>query len=167
MIAMPLPIVFVSCSKRKSADRKSIQNNLSDTAHVELWTQDIQTLHDYLSDLIDRSKKSDFAVFILSPDDMTKSRDVEEASPRDKHSLRGRAVYWLARTRSSFLACSKGYRTKKATDLSGITLLMYATPQKVGVGVLRWELQPIKLKIVFKIADQSPPFHSTAGHCSC
>jgi len=108
---------------------KTIQTNLADIAHVELWTQGtFKPSHDYLTDFLRQSSSVDFAVFVLSPDDVTKSRNIEEASPRDNIIFEaGLFMGSLGRDRV-FLLAPRGLAQKKPTDLSGITMLMYATP---------------------------------------
>lgn len=129
MSAPQLPIVFVGCSSESLHIAKTIQTNFADMAHVELWTQGtFKPSHDYLTDLLRQSRSVDFAVFVLSPDDVTKSRNIEEASPRDNIIFEaGLFMGSLGRDRV-FLLAPKGLAQKKPTDLSGITMLMYATP---------------------------------------
>ncbi|GEM_PF-2907151 len=126
---MKSPIVFVGCSSESLQIAKAIQINLANVAHVELWTQGtFKPSHDYLGDLLHRAHSVDFAVFVLSPDDVTKSRNTEETSPRDNIIFEaGLFMGALGRDRV-FLLAPKGLTLKKPTDLSGITLLMYSEP---------------------------------------
>lgn len=133
MSIQPLPIVFVGCSNESIHIAKAIQTNLSSIAHVELWTQGtFKPSHDYLDDLLGQAKKVDFAVFILSPDDITESRNSKEASPRDNIVFEsGFFMGALGRNRV-FLLAPKSLQLKKPTDLSGITMVLYTEPQPNG-----------------------------------
>lgn len=129
MSTPPLPLLFVGCSSESLHIGKAVQTNLEGAAHVELWKQGIfRPSQNYLDDLLLKANAADFALFILSPDDVTTSRNAEKASPRDNTIFEaGLFMGALGRDRVYLLA-PVDLQLKQPTDLSGMTLLTYREP---------------------------------------
>ena len=82
-VRLSQPRVFLGSSVEGLEIARAIQSNLNNV-YVQLWEQGaFKVSRNYLDDLIQEANSADFAIFILSPDDVTKSRLVEETSPRD------------------------------------------------------------------------------------
>ena len=80
----PIPEVFVGCSSEGFRVAQAIQNNLQYAARVTIWRQGTFELgHAFLDDLLGAAQRSDFGIFVLSPDDITISRGTDKSSPRD------------------------------------------------------------------------------------
>src|SRR5205085_3158980 len=79
-----LPKVFVGCSTEARRAAQAVQNNLRSIAFTKIWWQNTFELsHSTIEDLIKDAPKYDFAIFILSPDDVSISRAVQQDAPRD------------------------------------------------------------------------------------
>lgn len=124
-----LPIVFVGSSSESRRLAQAIQNNLSNAAHVQLWTQAVfQPSDSFLEGLLNECQSADFAVMVLSPDDITKSRNIVEASPRDNIIFEAGLFMGALGRKRVFLLVPKNSSIKKPSDLSGITMLEYTPP---------------------------------------
>ncbi|WP_291997248.1 nucleotide-binding protein [Candidatus Accumulibacter sp. ACC012] len=76
--------VFVGSSSEGLLVAKAVQKALDGFADVNLWSQGVFELsYSYLESLIKAIETSDFAVLVLTPDDLTQSRDHDAVSPRD------------------------------------------------------------------------------------
>ena len=126
---MVYPEVFVGGSIESLPAAKAIQNNLQYAARVTLWPQGIFELtHTVLEDLLVAAERCDFAVFLLSPDDFTRSRGSEEPSPRDNTIFElGLFIGLLGRDRV-FLVRPRDASVKLPTDLLGLTEANYLPP---------------------------------------
>lgn len=118
--------VFVGSSSEGLSVAKAIQKALDPASDVTLWTQGIFELScSYLDSLIKILESSDFAVLILSPDDITQSRDQEGASPRDNIVFElGLFMGRLGRERC-FFVFDKTKNLKLPTDLLGVAAATY------------------------------------------
>lgn len=80
----PKPRLFVGSSAEGLPQAKAIQNNLNRRAQVTLWSQGVFKLNKTaLQSLQEHLEKTDFAVFIFSPDDRTLMRGSDLATARD------------------------------------------------------------------------------------
>ena len=70
-------------------------------------------------------EKSDFAVFVFSPDDKVESRSTEHSAPRDNVVFElGLAMGGMGRERA-FIVKQEGVDIKIPTDLMGMTPIQY------------------------------------------
>lgn len=116
------PTVFVGSSSEGKQIAKEVQQALKDVADVTIWSQGIfQLNHSYLEDLISASETADFAIFVLTPDDVTESRDQQLSSPRDNVVFEfGLFLGCLGRDRC-FTFHDKSQDIKIPSDLFGIS----------------------------------------------
>ena len=77
------PTVFIVSSSEKLEIAEAIEINLAAIAEVTSWKHAFKPGRSYLDDLSDLITKFDFAVLVLTPDDILISRDNEFLSPRD------------------------------------------------------------------------------------
>src|SRR5262245_38634603 len=76
--------VFVGSSTEGLAVAKAIQIGLDESCQVELWSQGAFGLSEgTLESLMSSANRFDFAVLVLSADDLLVSRGEVRASPRD------------------------------------------------------------------------------------
>jgi hypothetical protein len=128
-----LPILFVGCSSESIELGEAVQSNLASVAHVKLWNQGtFKPTHSYLRDLLHECKSAAFAIFILSPDDITRSRNAEEVSPRDNIIFEAGLFMGALGEERVFLLLPKNLEIKIPTDLSGITMPPYTAPPREG-----------------------------------
>src|SRR4051812_61315 len=79
------PSVFVGSSTEGRAIAEAIQVNLEkDPIDIHVWTQGVFELGStYIESLAQELDKVDFAVLVLTEDDITISRNEKTVSPRD------------------------------------------------------------------------------------
>lgn len=120
---MPRPRVFIGSSEEGLQVAEAIQQNLDLACETELWTQGAFGLGgSTLESLIEASLRCDFAILVLTPDDMTASRGQLQESPRDNILIEiGLFIGVLGRKRA-FVVYDRTANIKIPTDLAGITL---------------------------------------------
>jgi predicted nucleotide-binding protein len=119
-------VVFVGSSTEGLPVAKAIQKALDSVADVNLWSQGVFELsYSYLESLIKALETSDFAVLVLTPDDLMQSRDHEAAAPRDNVVFElGLFMGRLGRDRC-FFVFDKTKNLKLPTDLLGVSAATY------------------------------------------
>ncbi len=125
--ANPRPVLFVGCSTEAMEIVREIQTALNhDPIIVKPWTDGIFDAGSFPLESLERElNKVDFAVLVLSPDDIVISRDSESDAPRDNIVFElGFFMGALSRSRT-FLLVPRGVDFKLPTDLMGITPLAY------------------------------------------
>jgi hypothetical protein len=79
--------VFIASSSEgldvAKAVRRLLLNELADKAKVEPWTRRFELSATYIESLEKIAVEADFAVLVLTPDDVTTSRKKEKLAPRD------------------------------------------------------------------------------------
>ena len=120
--------MFIGSSAEGLPIAEAIQLNLDYACEVTIWSQGVYGLgQGTLGSLVDRLNDFDFAALILTPDDVTLSRDVIKQSPRDNVLLElGLFIGALGRERS-FIVYDRGASLKLPSDLAGVTLADYQT----------------------------------------
>src|SRR3989338_7277274 len=96
------PSVFVGSSAEGLPIAEAVQLNLDRACEVVLWSQGVFGLSSgTLETLVDKAADFDFAVLVVTPDDMTQSRGKSQQSPRDNVLLElGLFIGVLGRKRS-------------------------------------------------------------------
>lgn len=121
------PVVFIGSSseglKIVDALHKSLRRN---PFVVRPWTQGVfECSKTTIEDLMFATKQADFAVLVLTADDMTKSRGKKKASPRDNVIFElGLFMGSLGRERT-YIVAPKGVDIKIPTDLFGVNCLQF------------------------------------------
>jgi len=123
----PQPVLFIGCSTEALQIANEIQAALKhDPFEVVVWTNGVfgpsGTAFDSLENMAERS---DFAAFVISPDDKVISRNGDELAPRDNVVFEmGLFMGKLARERV-FLIREQGTDVKIPSDLLGVTPVTY------------------------------------------
>ena len=132
-----LPVVFVGSSSEAHLLADAVQKGLDTVADVELWSQGVFELNKgYLESLSAALERSDFAVLVLTPDDLVESRGESRTAPRDNVMFElGLFMGQLGRERCFFLY-DKTKDIRIPTDLLGICAATYR-PHPRGQHVLR------------------------------
>ena len=123
----PRPILFVGCSTETLEIAREVQTALDhDPIVVELWTDGIFGAGSFPVESLEQElARVDFAVLVLSPDDIVISRDSVSDAPRDNIVFElGFFMGALGRSRT-FLLVPRGIELKLPTDLMGLTPLAY------------------------------------------
>jgi hypothetical protein len=127
------PVVFIGSSKEGLPVAEAIQNALSEEAEPVLWKTLFEPGDLTIEALEQKSFEFDFAVFILSSDDVLESRGSRGPAPRDNLLLEyGLFVGRLGRDRV-FYAFRSGDRPKLPSDLAGTTGVEYAGSGAFGL----------------------------------
>lgn len=123
------PLVFVGSSSEGIEIARAVQSQLEDVSEVELWNEGIFGLSSgTLEALVNALHTFDFAVLVLTPDDVTISRGVEQNSARDNILLEiGLFIGKLGRDRT-FVLYSRDSNVKIPSDLAGVTLASFSKP---------------------------------------
>lgn len=123
------PVVFIGSSSEGLAVAQALQLNLDPYAEVILWSQGVFGLSEgSLESLVERLQDFDFAILVLTPDDLTLSRGNEAPSPRDNVVFElGLFMGALGRTRS-FIVYDRTADIKLPSDLAGVTAATFQPP---------------------------------------
>ena len=122
----PRPSVFIGSSREGLPIAEAIQVNLDHSCETVIWSQGVFGLSDgSLETLVTKLPVYDFAILVLTPDDMVTSRDQEQQAPRDNVLLElGLCIGALGRERS-FAVFDRTANLKLPSDLAGVTLASY------------------------------------------
>jgi Predicted nucleotide-binding protein containing TIR-like domain len=130
MSRQDLPSLFVGSSREGIEFARAIQVQLAEDCAVELWNEGVFSLgYGTLESLVQALNRFDFAVFVLTGDDLTVSKGVEQKSARDNLFIEfGLFVGRLGRERV-FLVCCKDDNIKIPSDLAGMTFATFSLQQ--------------------------------------
>jgi hypothetical protein len=127
---MAKPSVFVGSSSEGLEFARAVRALLDADAELTLWNEGFFTLGStFIETLINALPRFDFAVLVLTPDDLVSSRDAETFGPRDNVIFElGLFMGRLGRART-FVLHEAGGKMKMPTDLSGVTTATYEWPR--------------------------------------
>jgi len=116
------PSVFVGSSKEGASVAKAMQVALDESCEVELWSQGVFGLSQgTLESLVSAADRFDFAVLVLTADDLLVSRGGVHASARDNVLFElGLFIGRLGRDRT-FIVSDRTNPPRLPSDLAGIT----------------------------------------------
>ena len=120
------PCVFVGSSSEGLMAAKTIQLLLDTSCEVTIWSQGVFGLsHGTLESLVGVLDDFDFAVLVLTPDDLVTSRQTEGIAPRDNVLFElGLFMGSLGRTRT-FIVYDRKSGLKLPSDLAGVSAATY------------------------------------------
>ena len=120
------PSVFVGSSSEGLDVAEAVQRNLEPAADITLWSQGVFGLsHGYLESLMKAVGGCDFAILVLTADDLVESRGQTAMAPRDNVLFElGLFMGRLGRERC-FFVFDKSQALKLPTDLLGIAAAQY------------------------------------------
>ena len=127
---MKQPIVFIASSSEglevAKAVRALLLQELRDRAKVTPWTREFDLSATYIESLEKASQEADFAVLVVTPDDITISRNKKKSAPRDNVVFElGLFMGCLGRTRC-FIVNEERSDLKLPTDLLGVHLATFS-----------------------------------------
>jgi predicted nucleotide-binding protein len=124
----PRPVIFIG----SSAERRHIAYEIRDALNEErnmlakAWTDDLfRPSATFVENLERELEASDFAVLIVTPDDLTISRKVKQSSPRDNIIWEHGFFTGGLRRERVFIVKPRGVDLKLPSDLLGVTPLEY------------------------------------------
>lgn len=127
-----LPKVFIVSSSEglpvANAVRGLLLHDLLDKAEVRPWTREFELSAAYIESLEKMAQEMDFAVVVLTPDDVTTSRKAKKLTPRDNVVFElGLFIGSLGRERC-FLVHEETPKLKLPTDLLGVKPATFKHP---------------------------------------
>lgn len=128
------PRIFVASTTESLTIAYSVQENLEHDADVTVWTQGVFELSkSTVESLIGALGKSDFGVFLLTPDDVLRLRGEEHQVPRDNLVFElGLFIGRLGRDRTFIIAPRGISNFHLPSDLLGITPGTYVANRHDG-----------------------------------
>lgn len=123
---MTKPTVFVGSSREGLEIARAVQFQLKEDALVSVWNEGAFGLNSgTLESLVAMLDRFDFAVLVLTPDDILHVRDAAVQAPRDNVMFElGLFMGRLGRART-FAICSDARDLKLPSDLAGVTLARF------------------------------------------
>lgn len=134
-----IPSIFVASSSEHLDIATAIASYLrSPTVSVELWAHNVFGASDTAIESLEAAaSRSDFAIAVIGPCDIVRSRGRMSNAPRDNVIFElGLFMGALKRDRT-FAILPRGENVKIPTDLSGVTFLQYAIPKSTGLWPFR------------------------------
>lgn len=127
---MPRARVFIGSSSSGKEVARAIQYQLDDVADADVWDEGVFGLSmGTLESLVQALDIFDFAVLVLTPDDLLITGKEERNTPRDNVLLElGLFVGRLGRSRT-FAVCPQDRSLKLPSDLAGVTLASFNPPR--------------------------------------
>jgi hypothetical protein len=127
---MARPLVFIGSSAEGLKYAKAIQANLEHDAETIIWSQGVFGISENsIAPLIKLLEKLDFAILVVTPDDLVASRGDSKPAPRDNVVLElGLFIGGLGLERT-FMVVDRLAKPKLPSDLAGITPATFIPPQ--------------------------------------
>jgi Predicted nucleotide-binding protein containing TIR-like domain len=121
-VAERRPSVFVGSSSEGLPVAEAIQVNLDRACEVAIWSQGVFGLSDgTLETLVEKAHDFDFAILVLTPDDMTHSRNKTQQTPRDNVLLELGLFIGILGQKRTFVTYDRTTDLKLPSDLAGVT----------------------------------------------
>lgn len=120
------PAVFVGSSKEGRQIAEAIQVLLDETHEVEVWDQGAFDLSDTsIESLVAAVRRFDFAIIVVTPDDLAIKRGTSKAAPRDNVIFEvGLFIGGLGRERT-FIVSERNQALELPSDLAGVTFATF------------------------------------------
>jgi len=162
-----IPSLFIASSSEQLAVAKAIEGCLKSPAmSVELWTNNVFSASETAIESLEAAAaRADFAIVVLGPDDMVRSRKDLTAAPRDNVIFELGLFMGALGRRRTFAIAPRGVKMKIPTDLLGVTLLQYSLPSKRWAGLLRRAASPFQIADVIKPACDEVMRHVAKRGC--
>lgn len=151
----PVPAVFIGSSSESLPVAQMLYRSLSrKRTEARIWSEGIfQCSRATIEDLMLVSGQTDFAILVLSPDDVTFCRGKKKPSPRDNVIFElGLFMGALSRDRT-YIVAPQPLEIKIPTDLLGVKLLTY---KRCRGQTLAQAMRPVNREIFRLIAKQGP-----------
>jgi CRP/FNR family cyclic AMP-dependent transcriptional regulator len=149
------PVIFIGSSSEALNEATWLLKSLNRRPAVcRIWTQGVfQLSNTTIEDLLRQTAECDFAVLLLTPDDMTRSRGRQKASPRDNAVFELGLFMGALGRQQTFIVAPRSLDLKLPTDLLGVTRLPFAAGPKRTLGR---RLQPVSRALWSRINELWP-----------
>jgi hypothetical protein len=120
------PSIFIGSSGEGLKVAQAIEFQLHQEAEITIWNEGFFGLGgNTLETLVNALERFDFAVLVLTSDDLVVSREMPSHCPRDNVMFElGLFMGRLGRSRT-FIVCTSDAHIKLPTDLAGVTIARY------------------------------------------
>lgn len=127
---MAKPSLFIGSSSEGLDFARAVRSVLAQDAEVTIWNEGFFALgNTFIETLVTALPRFDFAVLVLTPDDLVTSRDIEGFGPRDNVLFElGLFMGRLGRART-FILHQAAAALKLPSDLAGVTTAVYEWPR--------------------------------------
>jgi predicted nucleotide-binding protein with TIR-like domain len=127
---MARPSMFVGSSVEGLDFARAVRSVLAPDAEITIWNEGFFALgNTFIETLVNALPRFDFAVLVLTPDDLVTSREVENFGPRDNVLFElGLFMGRLGRSRT-FILHQASIGLKIPSDLAGVTTAVYDWPR--------------------------------------
>jgi len=121
------PVVFIGSSGEGLTIAEAIYRSFKRQPFVpNLWTNGVfECSRTTIESLIQATSQSDFAVLVLTADDVTRSRGATKPSPRDNVLFELGLFMGALRRERTYIVAPQGVSIKIPTDLLGVTYLPF------------------------------------------
>jgi hypothetical protein len=120
------PSIFIGSSSEGLKAAQAIEFQLHQDAEVTIWNEGFFGLGSgTLETLVNSLERFDFAILVLTPDDLVISREISSQRPRDNVMFElGLFMGRLGRSRT-YIICNSAGSLKLPSDLAGVTITTY------------------------------------------
>jgi len=160
-----LPRLFIGSSSEGKGVAEAVGELLQDDADVLVWPDAFQLGETFTGSLFEQLDRSDFAVLVMTPDDVTESRNMKGRSPRDNVVFELGLFIGRIGLNRCYGIHSSG--VKIPSDLWGVTTGTYRSKHSQGLVAA---LRPVCNKIRSRIEElglRSSANQNLADFCSC
>jgi predicted nucleotide-binding protein with TIR-like domain len=148
------PTVFIGSSSEGLAIADNLQAVLDDYCEATVWNQGVFGLSGTgIGSLVKAAGSNDFAVLVLTPDDLSTKRRKPQAVPRDNVLFEAGLFIGAIGLERTFLVSCKDDDLDLPTDLDGVTR---ATYRRRADSKLRPALNPVGLQIREQMEELGP-----------
>lgn len=151
------PQAFIASSREGLDIAKAIQSNLKHVIDSTTWANGVFGLNDTaLSSLIGATRQSDIAVFVLSPDDITRIRGSKVNTARDNVIFELGLFAGTLGARRIFFVIPEDPRFHLPTDLHGITAARYVSGSHQGNMMAQMADASNQIELAVKVLTTQP-----------
>ena len=119
------PSVFIGSSSEQIAIAEAVEVNLTPVAEISSWKHSFTAGQAFYVELLRFKEKFDFAVMVLTPDDMVRSRGELYNAPRDNMIFELGLFLGSLGPDRVFVLIDETVKTKLMSDYSGVAFLTY------------------------------------------
>lgn len=146
------PEVFIGSSSEGERVARAIELHLHRHANVTIWMNGVFTPGvSFLQSLLNALGRFDFAVLILTPDDLLEKRDASYSSPRDNVIFELGLFMGRLGARRAFFVAEEDRKLTLPSDLDGISRLNYRRRDDIAAAV-----SPASTVLIDEIRKQGP-----------
>src|SRR5690242_8595998 len=127
---MSKPSVFIGSSTEGLEFARAARSLLDRDSEITMWNEGFFALGSiFIETLINELPRFDFAILVLTPDDLVHSREIATFGPRDNVVFELGLFMGSLGRRRTFLLCPANAKVKIPTDLSGLTTAAFEWPR--------------------------------------